>query len=323
MSLRLVADVGGTKTLLRLVADNDDTVIEKRLENQRFSEFKSLLKAFLDGNRTGEPISAACMAVAGPVNGRQAQLTNLDWCIDADEIAQQLGLSPTTVCLCNDFAALAAAIPQLADDQSVCLQTGEPDGAAPVAIIGAGTGLGQAYTVAGADNQRWGIATEGGHSDFAPVDTQQQQLLNIMLRDFAHVSYERLLSGAGLMRIYHFLADETEQSAELNTPAAISTAAMSDGDPLASRTLALFAKIYGAQAGNLALTVMARGGVYIAGGIAPQILPVLLEGPFMPAFLAKGRMESLMKTFPVHVITDPAVALDGASLLARQAMYNA
>lgn len=323
MSLRLVADVGGTKTLLRLVAENDDTVIEKRLENQRFSQFGSLLNTFLYGNRTAGPVSAACVAVAGPVNGRQAQLTNLDWRIDADQIVQQLGLSSAAVCLCNDFAALATAIPQLADNQSVCLQAGKPDKAAPVAIIGAGTGLGQAYTVAGADNRRQVIATEGGHSDFAPVDAQQQRLLNVMLRDFAHVSCERLLSGAGLMRIYQFLAAESEQPAVLNTPAAISAAALSDGDPLASKTLALFAKIYGGQAGNLALTVMARGGVYIAGGIAPQILPVLLEGPFMPAFLAKGRMQSLMQTFPVHVITDPAVALDGASLLARQAMYNA
>lgn len=323
MTNRLVVDVGGTKTLLRLVADNDDIIAEQRLENQCFTNFSLLLKTFVDNHQIKRNLTAACVAVAGPVQGRQAQLTNLDWYIDADELAEQLGLPITAVVLCNDFEALATAIPVLRASQLVCLQTGAPEASAPAAIIGAGTGLGQAYSVSAQTGQYQVIATEGGHSDFAPADPEQQRLLNFLWQDFAHVSWERLLSGDGIMRIYHFLANEAQQPASLTTPAAISEAAIAGNDSIASHTMALFVKVYGAQAGNLALTLMSRGGVYIAGGIAPQILPMLMAGSFMSAFLAKGRMQSLMETVPVYVITDPSAGLDGASLLARQAMYNA
>lgn len=321
MSTLLAVDVGGTKTLLRLVAENADVILEQRLENAAYPSFEALLAFFLT-NQPVQKIVAACVAVAGPVNGRQAQLTNLDWHIDAEQLANQLALSPQRVRLCNDFEALAAAIPVLSTEQRVCLQTGEPDNTAPVAIIGAGTGLGQAYAVP-AQAGGWQVfATEGGHTDFAPTDTLQQQLLDYMLRDYAHVSYERLLSGAGIKLIYRFLANTVKQSEIFATPAEISKAALSGRDQLASQTLDLFAKVYGAQAGNLALTLMSRGGVFIAGGIAPQILPKLTDGRFLAAFLEKGRMQPLMNSFPVSVITDTSAGLTGASILARQAMYN-
>lgn len=323
MADRLVVDVGGTKTLLRLIAENDDIIVEQRLENRCFMNFSMLLKTFVDNHPISSNLAAACVAVAGPVQGRQAQLTNLDWYIDADDLAGQLEVDPMAVRLCNDFEALATAIPVLAASQLECLQPGTPDASAPAAIIGAGTGLGQAYSVFAQTGQCRVIATEGGHGDFAPADTEQQRLLNFIWQDFAHVSWERLLSGDGIMRIYHFLASEARQPASLTTAAAIGDAAMMGHDSLASRTMTLFVKIYGAQAGNLALTLMSRGGVYIAGGIAPQILPMLMAGPFMSAFLAKGRMQPLMETVPVYVITDAWAGLDGASLLARQAMYNA
>lgn len=317
----LAVDVGGTKTLLRLVSGNDDVIIEKRLENASYPTFEALLAFFL-ASQPAQEIATVCVAVAGPVNGRQAKLTNLDWHIDADQVANQLTLSPRAVRLCNDFEALAAAIPALSSEQYICLQSGESDTSAPVAIIGAGTGLGQAYTLPGSTGQWQVFATEGGHTDFAPTDALQQQLLDFVLRDYAHVSYERLLSGAGIGLIYRFLANNAEQPVTLETPAEISKAALSRQDQLACQTLDLFAKVYGAQAGNLALTLMSRGGVFIAGGIAPKILPKLTDGTFMTAFLAKGRMQSLMKTFPVYVITDTSAGLTGATVLARQAMYN-
>lgn len=321
MSTLLAVDVGGTKTLLRLVAENADVITEKRLENAAYLSFEALLAFFLT-NQPVQQIAAACVAVAGPVTGRQAQLTNLDWHIDADQLANQLELSSQSVRLCNDFEALAAAIPALSKEQCVCVQTGEPDNTAPVAIIGAGTGLGQAYAVPAQTGDWQVFATEGGHTDFAPTDTLQQQLLDYMLRDFAHVSYERLLSGAGIRLIYRFLANAAKQPELFATPAEISKAALSGQDQLAAQALDLFAKVYGAQAGNLALTLMSRGGVFIAGGIAPKILPKLTDGAFLEAFLEKGRMQALMKTFPVYVITDTSAGLTGATLLARQAMYN-
>lgn len=321
MSTVLAVDVGGTKTLLRLLTDKGVVISGKRLENDRYPHFEGLLATFL-ANESGHNIAAACIAVAGPVAGRQARLTNLAWHIDADRLAQELGLPWQAVRLCNDFEALATAIPALSADQSVCLQPGMPDSSAPIAIIGAGTGLGQAYAIPDRHGNLRVVATEGGHTDFAPTDGEQQQLLSFLQSDFAHVSYERLLSGAGIVRIYQFLAAVAEQPVELTMPAEISDAALSGQNPLARRALEMFVKIYGAQAGNLALTTMPRGGMFIAGGIAPQILPILRDGPFLPAFLAKGRMQPLMKAFPVSVITDTAAGLTGASILARQAMYN-
>ncbi|MDH5592389.1 MAG: glucokinase, partial [Gammaproteobacteria bacterium] len=228
--------------------------------------------------------------------------------------------------LCNDFEAVAYGITCLADDDIFILQQGEIDDHAPRAVIGAGTGLGQALLLP--ENEGWRVVpTEGGHVDFAPIDQKQIVLLEQLINRFDHVSYERLLSGPGLVLIYEFLRtyQQYDENLELNQaivnadPAAvISQFALEHQDALAMEALDLFVQIYGAQAGNLALTVLPMAGLYIAGGIAAKNLQRFKQGSFLDAFSAKGKMTALMKKIPIKIILQPKVGLLGARLLAQK-----
>lgn len=323
MPTLLAADIGGTKTLLQVSNDKGEVLAEQRFASKDFAGFTELLAGFLTSlPQDYLPITSACLAVAGPIAGRTASVTNLPWRIDADALCELLPLKQVT--LINDFAAVGEGIACLTEDDLLILQAGRPEPDAPRAVIGAGTGLGQAYMTPQQDGWRvW--ATEGGHTDFAPTDALQQQLLDYLLQQYVHVSYERLVSGMGLENIYQFLAGLHDLPVNVDSPddraAQISELARL-GDPLAQQTMRLFIEIYGAQAGNLALTVMPRAGLYLAGGIAVKNQSMFEDGSFMQAFLAKGRMQPVLENIPVYLICSADTGLRGAALLAQKALYN-
>lgn len=313
----LGADVGGTKTLLRLVrVDGNDgkaeTVAQSRFESADWPGLAPLLRAFLAGRPS---VSAACVAAACPVESRRVRLTNLEFWIDADEIARECAIPQ--VRLVNDFVAVGYGIETLAPSDLLTLQAGVEKPAAARALLGAGTGLGEALLVWQGSHYEV-VASEGGHVDFAPTDETQIGLLRFLMARHGHVSYERILSGCGLVAVFEYLARGTPLGADLaaavraGDAAAISDAALKENDPLATQALDLFLRIYGAQAGNLALTAWARGGVYVAGGIAARILPRMGNGVFLDGFRDKGRYRDVLASMPVRVVTDPAVGLAGA-----------
>ncbi len=321
----LAADLGGTKILFQLTTEQGNVVLEKEVISEKFNDFEGALAAFLAEDKiTKLSITSACFAVAGPVSGSDASITNLPWQINADQLARQFAIKH--VHLCNDFEAVAHGISSLADDEIITLQQGEPNEQSPRAVIGAGTGLGQAIMFP--ENKSWRVlATEGGHTDFAPTDDLQIALLEHVAEYFVHVSYERIVSGSGLVTIYEFLliyqdlVDNTQLRQAMNSgdaAAVISQFALNKQDEIAEQALDLFIKIYGAQAGNLALNVLPMAGLYIAGGIATKNVQRFIDGPFLAAFLAKGKVSKLMHKIPVRLILQAKVGLLGADLLARQ-----
>lgn len=323
----LAADIGGTKTLLQLSDETGRVVRQRRYDSARYADFDALLEDFTAGAGLSEPVDSACFAVAGPINGRRASVTNLPWQLDADQLAARFSIRRLQ--LCNDFAAVGHGISTLEKDDVLTLQTGvEVDG--PRAVLGAGTGLGQAVLVR--QDTKWHVlATEGGHVDFAPGDRTQMLLLEHLFARFGHVSWERILSGTGLVTLYHFLRDyrQHDEHPDLrlamvqgDAAAAISEFAARQRDALAVEALALFFSIYGAQAGNLALNVLPTAGLYIAGGIAQNNVFMFEQPGFLDAFLNKGRMRGLLERIPVHLVLQAEVGLNGARLLARQALYN-
>jgi glucokinase len=324
----LAGDIGGTKTLLSLVEVGPEaplkTIVEKRFGSRALERFSDLLRAFLRDHADSGSVKSACFAFAGPVHGDEVKVTNLPWHMTVQEAREVLGAQH--VRFINDFQAVGYGIDGLNDHDLAVLQRGKPAPEAPRAVIGAGTGLGQGIVVWQTDHYE-PLATEGGHVDFGPTDEQQVELLRYLQRRYGHVSYERVLSGPGLTNIYAFLRDRSPGRASpdllqaLETGdagAAISEAALTGKDSLAERALDMFVAIYGAQAGNLALTCLASGGVYIAGGIASKILPRLQTGSFIRHFLAKGRMSELLTGLPVQVVTNPKVGLLGAAIAASR-----
>jgi len=327
----LAADVGGTKVALALAAAGGarpEIVAHHVYACREFSSLQPIIADFLQqppvaGHRGA--IAAACLSVAGPVAANSVTLTNLDWKIAGNALAAELRLPE--VRLINDFSAAGLGITRLAPNELETLQVGSPVAQAARLIIGAGTGLGGGL-LTWQDNGYAVHASEAGHADFAPVDEVQDKLLVYLRRSYGRVSYERVVSGPGLMRIFSFLqetgagvpsrqlrdADKTRQ----DTAELIAEFALAKLDPLAVRALDLFVGIYGAFAGNMALATLARGGVYIAGGIAPKIAPKLREGAFMRAFTSKGRFSEVLATMPVQVVMNPQVGLYGALLEAAR-----
>jgi glucokinase len=250
--------------------------------------------------------------------------TNVPW--DMRESSLSAGLNGAPTMLVNDLEATAYGVKYLSPAELRVLQTGEPrDGRAHIAVIAAGTGLGEGALVALADGRTLAVATEGGHCDFAPRGAEQIALLQFLAHEFGHVSVERVLSGPGLHNIYRFLLAQggdpasdwlQERMSEEDPAAAISAAALAARDARCVRALEIFAEIYGAEASNLALKYMALGGVYICGGIAPKVLPFLERGGFVRAFLDKGRLGATLARIPVRVSLNPSTALIGAAHVA-------
>lgn len=294
----LGGDVGGTKTLLRCVDEKGAVVAESRFESAQYATFDDLLREFAPGD-----VAAACFAVAGPVFNSRAEVTNLGWTMEEDALARQFAIP--RVSLINDFYAVALGVPLLSGDDLIPLQRAPRDPNAPIGILGAGTGLGEAILVRGEV-----IATEGGHQDFAPQDEEQARLFLELHRRHGHVSWERVCSGMGLTNIHTFLGGEALDPAEIAARADAS-------DPRARHAFEMFVDVYGSEAGNLALRVLAKGGIYLAGGIAAKNQEWVTGERFMEAFRRKGRFSDLMETFPVDLIVNEQVGLLGALARAR------
>jgi glucokinase len=324
----LAGDVGGTKTNVGLFEAADGTlrlVQAEKLRSQQYPGLAALLAAFLARHPAAE-IEAACFGVPGPVLENRASALNLAWQIDGQLVAQQMKL-PSLI-LINDLVATAEGIPLLRDDEVAVLQSGA--GTVPAvegnrALIAAGTGLGMSLLPRVGD--RWiPVASEGGHADFAPRNEEEIGLLRYLRERFGRVSVERVLSGPGLFNIYSYLRDAhhapenplvREALSQGGDPAkVIGTAGLAAEDErcdLCARALGIFAAVYGAVAGNLALTGTATGGIWLGGGIAPKILPRLTDGLFMQTFVAKGRFVPFLERVPVRVILNDKAAMLGAA----------
>jgi glucokinase len=321
----LAGDVGGTKTMLALFAEPGGPVTaehEVTLASRDFASLEDAVRRFLAGAGP-VAVSAACVGVAGPVVEGRATATNLPWAVSEARLAQAAGAPRAR--LLNDLEAMGHGVLALPDEAFVTLQVGRPR-AGTRALIAAGTGLGEALLVWDGTGHRV-VPTEGGHTDFGPRDDLEVELLRHLRPRYGRVSYERLVSGPGLVGIHDFLRARHGQPAPAalaarlaagDGAAAITDAALEGGDPVCAEALDRFVAIYGAEAGNLALKALALGGVVLGGGIAPKILPRLQEGPFLAAFRDKGRFADLMATIPVTVVLEPRAALLGAARVARE-----
>jgi glucokinase len=317
----LAGDIGGTKTVLGSYEPSPAglrCVRENTYPSSSYDSLEAVITDYLRPHR--EAVEAACFGIAGPVVAGRGEVTNLPWIVEERRLSQLIG---ARVGLLNDLEATALGMLSLAPEEFVQLNPDAPAGSGNMAVIAAGTGLGEAMLYWDSGRYR-AIATEGGHSDFAPNDAAEDALLAYLRsRLGGHVSYERVLSGAGLVNVYHYLRDshfapESLESSERvragEDPArVISSRGLGSHDPLCREALRMFARIYGAEAGNLALKCLARGGVLVGGGIAPKILPALDDGEFMRGFTHKGRFSGLLASLPVRVALNPHTALLGAA----------
>jgi len=319
----LAGDIGGTTTRLLLARrENGATRVlaAQHFASRRYAGFAEVIAEFRREIPEGV-LDSACFAVAGPVRrttgAETVKVTNLPWSIASNELAHSIGA--VRLRLINDFEAVGYGIEGLNEQELAVLQAGVPERHGTRAVLGAGTGLGQAILVWQGDHYAI-LPTEGGHVDFGPTDPLQLELARWLIRHDGRASYEDILSGVGLARVYAFLRERglipespvVAAAIEQGDPAAAIITAAQGRDPLASAALDLFVTIYGAQAGNLALAAGATGGVYVAGGIAPRILEKLRAGSFLAAFRAKGRMAGLLERIPLSVIVAPDVGLRGA-----------
>jgi glucokinase len=343
MALLLAGDIGGTKTILRLVERTADgamnALYEFRYPSGEFPDLVPIVQQFLTEAATKLDLAPqpekACFAIAGPVVNNSAKLTNLPWLLDAKRLEQELGIS--RVSLINDFVAVGYGVCGLEPTDIHTLQVGKPNQHDPIAVIGAGTGLGNCFAIPEANGIRV-FSSEGGHGDFAPRSELEFELLKYLLakHDIQRISIERVVSGMGIVSIYQFLRDRkfAPESAEVGKAIAqweseigksektvdpgaiIAAAALQKCDRLSEQTMQMFVEAYGAVAGNMAVSLLPYGGLYVAGGIAAKILPLILEGSFMRAFTHKGRMDSLLEMMPVRVVLNGNVGLIGAAVCA-------
>lgn len=323
MAYFLSGDIGGTKTLLQLsAADARVPVLQKFYPSAAYAGLAEVVEDFL-AEAGSRDIAAACFALAGPVNGRVVRLTNLPWEVDADALSARFGIRH--VMLANDFEAAGHGIAALQVEDLLCLQAGNAQEQGVRLVLGAGTGLGVAWLTA-QDGVYKVHPSEGGHMDFAPVDEMQHALLRYLQPRYGHVSYERIVSGPGLVALYEFMRESglafpsPQMLAALDEEDAatvITRYSQYEDEVIARRVVDLFLSIYGAFAGNLALASLPRGGIYITGGIAAKIATQLQHGEFLAAFLSKGRFGDLLATLPVHIVLNRNAGLMGAHLLAQ------
>lgn len=345
MTRLLAGDIGGTKTILRLVEASGThsltTLYESTFPSGSYPDLVPLVQEFLmiAGQQLGEipAPTKACFAIAGPVVKNRAKLTNLPWELDATRLSQALAIAQ--VRLINDFAAVGYGVLGLQATDLIPLQTATPQADAPIAVIGAGTGLGEGFLVHQGETYQV-FPTEGGHADFAPRNELEFDLLHYLRQKYniRRVSVERVVSGQGIVAIYQFLRDRgtTPESAEIteivrtaehavagegkivDPAAAIAHAALDQRDRLCEQTMQLFIRAYGAEAGNLALKLLPYGGLYVAGGIAGKILPLMQNGDFLAAFRDKGRVSVLLEQVPLSIVSNPLVGLIGAAISAAR-----
>jgi glucokinase len=324
----LAGDIGGTNTRLAFFEGTSDRLRPIHIEIFPSPEFAGpveIVRKFLDIHK--HAVEAACFGLPGAVVNGRVETTNLPWVVEASHMAAELGLKH--VQLINDLYANAHGIAQLAESDFVVLNPGVPQPAGNRALISAGTGLGEAGLFADQQGGYHPFPSEGGHADFAPHNDLEIELLRYMLGRFEHVSYERVLSGPGLYNLYQFLRDTgrgespawlAEQIAQGDPAAAISKSALEGTSEICVQALDIFVSLYGAEAGNLALKMLATGGAYVGGGIAPKIIRKLSGPAFMKSFTAKGRISGVLKEIPVRVITNDKTALLGAGRVAAMSL---
>lgn len=321
----LAADIGGTHARLGLVEIDvglPRVLAKETYDSQAASGPAELVHRFLAAHPAPKP-EVASLAVAGHVVAGVVKLSNVNWEIDSRSLTRELGLPVTLV---NDFVAAGYAIPHTGPDDFAVLQGGSIPERAPIAAIGAGTGLGHVFLLWTGSSYR-PYDSEAGHCDFGPAGALQEELLTYLAGQYGHVSWERVLSGPGLAEVYRFLAQRNgarqqpvvakEIAAAADPSPVIAAHALAGSDPLSVQALDLFVSAYGAQAGNFALAVGARG-VFVVGGIAPRILPKLQDGTFVKAFRTKGRFEEFLATLPIRVVTQGDIGLIGAGIAAAQ-----
>jgi len=319
----LVGDIGGTKTHLAVFSDEKgprEPITQQKFPSTDYVSLEDIVEKFL--KETGLSVEQASFAVAGPIVTGKVKLTNIPWVVDQEELCKKVGLPE--VILMNDLLAIAASVPYLTDDDLHTLNEGVPVEGGAFAVVAPGTGLGEAFLTLGG-SRYWAHPSEGSHADFSPMNDIQEGLLKFLHARLEHVSYEWVCSGIGIANIYNYLKDSkyadepewlTKELSETNDPVPIIARCAKEnmkGAELCIATMNMFVSILGAEAGNMALKVLATGGVYISGGIPPRILTLLDRGDFMDSFTNKGRMKSLLSEIPVKVITNPSPALLGAA----------
>ncbi|MBS3784250.1 MAG: glucokinase [Anaerolineae bacterium] len=321
----LAGDIGGTKTKLAVFSEEmgpRKPLAQETYPSKGYAGLDVIARKFMDG--IDVDVDRATFGVAGPVIEGRVEVTNLPWTVDGDALERELGLAQVQVL--NDLASIANGVPLLEPDELHTIKAGRPDPDGAIAVVAPGTGLGEAFLTWDKDDGRYRPhASEGGHTDFGPMTPRQIQLLRYLWARHEHVSYELMASGMGIPNIYAYYrsggyAEEpqwlTEELAQADdaTPIIVNAALDEErSSQLCRLTLDTFVSILGAEAGNLALKVMATGGVYLGGGIPPRILPALDQGSFLEAFHRKGRHTSLMERMPVHVILNPDIALLGVA----------
>jgi glucokinase len=337
--LLLVGDIGGTNTRLRLIEVATTvksfkaikTIREKKYPSTEFPDLVPIVQQFLTTVEETTP-KAACFAIAGPVVNNTSNLTNLNWKLDGERLERELNIE--NVSLINDFAANSYGILGLTQSDLLTLQSAEVNYDAPIAVLGAGTGLGESFLIPQGDSYQV-FATEGGHTDFAPRNELETKLLQYLQNkfDLERVSVERVVSGQGIVAIYQFLRDsnfasesaeigakikswEEQKDTSIDPGAVISQAALDKSDYLCEKTMEMFVEAYGAEVGNFALKLLPYGGIYIAGGIAAKILPLMKDGRFLAAFKQKGRVSPLLNNIPVHIVLNAQLGLLGSVLYA-------
>ncbi|MFM2041977.1 MAG: glucokinase [Pseudomonadota bacterium] len=306
-SLCLIADIGGTNARFALVGP-DGAHGEAVLTCADHPSLQDAARAYLAGRGLTALVKRAAFAVASPVTGDVVRMTNLPWEFSIATVRAELGLDRLDVI--NDFTAVALAVPELAMGDRVQIGRGDALADAPIAVLGAGSGLGVSALVRSGGG--WtALATEGGHVTMPAVDDREVAVLAVLRRHWPHVSAERLLSGPGIVNLHEALATIDGRPSPALTAAEISTRALDGSDPACGETLGLFCAMLGTVAGNLALSIGARGGVFVAGGIAPKILPFLQDSRFRDRFEAKGRMSAFLGPIPTYVVVHPYPAFLG------------
>lgn len=324
--LVLAGDVGGTKTNLGVFSSGAERPVPEMIDTFASGDFgciEDMLSEFISGKSPG--LAAACVAVAGPVRYGRAKVTNLPWIVETEKVCKTVFGAKTT--LINDLSATAKSIPFLEEGDIHTIQTGYHDSSGAVGIMAPGTGLGVALAVRSTGGLL-PVPSEGGHVDFSPTNELETELLRWTMAELGRVSLERLLSGAGLVRIYRFLSQNSD-ILPVTPPAAnhgrldpqyIVETGIGGQDSCAARALEIFVSMLGTAAGNLALTGLTTGGLFLAGGLSPRILPHFGVAEFLNAFCAKGRFEALMKDIPVNMIMNEHAPLLGAAVCAFETL---
>jgi glucokinase len=336
----LAGDIGGTNSRLAIYdvpasgLRGVKPIFEQTYPSATAASLEVLAQKFLAAARTAvggrAEVASACFGIAGPIENNICRATNLPWVVDGHALSQRLGIA--RVLLVNDFYAAALGVTAVGADELVALGGDVRIAHGPMAVLGAGTGLGQAFLLwSAAENRYQVVPSEGGHVDLAARTPLEHGLVHFLTGKYGRVSCERVLSGNGLVDVFKFLSEEPacrglirpETAAVLAAPgqdaaAAISQRALAGTDPVCEMALALFCSVLGAVAGNLGLMVLATGGVFVAGGIAPRVLPYLQRGGFREAFDRKGRLHTLVERMPAYVVTHPQPGLLGAATIAAQ-----